>query len=359
MKYRTTTLLATKELTGAGTEIIPINVKDIVSRITMVWSIGKLALGQDSYCHKDITKIELVDGSDVLFGMDGGQAQALNIYDRKCPTCIEGTVIDANEVRSFYSIDFGRWLYDTELALDPSRFNNLQLRITYDSDVMEVGCESGDLAVYADLFDEKVISPIGFLMSKEHYHSVMGATDAYTYISLPLDHVYRKMLVQGYRAKQHPQLQVAEARLDEDNEARIPFNWDLGEYHRLRRAIDQPVQEHIASQGQPAGTDLFCTPSDYWATLVAIVDGIGRTITVGNTHAGGYFHVTTNVDTAYQAIVKGWLPNHCFQFPFGDQKDIDDWYDVTKLGHLRLRLRAGTYNEAGEQAVVLQQLRRY
>ncbi|KKL88030.1 hypothetical protein LCGC14_1928740, partial [marine sediment metagenome] len=57
---------------------------------------------------------------------------------------------------------------------------------------------------------------------------------------------------------------------------------------------------------------------------------------------------------------RGWLPNHCVQFPFGKPDDLNDWYDVTKLGSLRLRLKGGSGGSSnGTGAVVLQQFRRY
>ncbi|KKK87598.1 hypothetical protein LCGC14_2751610, partial [marine sediment metagenome] len=102
------------------------------------------------------TKIELIDGSDVLHSLDGGQNQALCIFDRKCPTMNHGQYINANSQRSLYGIDFGRFLFDKELALDPSRFRNLQLKVSYDSDISDDGVTSGSLEVWADLFDEKV-----------------------------------------------------------------------------------------------------------------------------------------------------------------------------------------------------------
>ena len=56
--------------------------------------------------------------------------------------------------------------------------------------------------------------------------------------------------------------------------------------------------------------------------------------------------------------VHGYLPHHCFDFVFGDPNDLDDLYDVTKLGHLNLRLEAGDGGgTTGE--VAIQQLRRY
>lgn len=359
MKYRSVTVLPAKTLTGAQTETIAIHIRDVISRLTVYWTIGKVKIGMSSYPHRDITKIELVDGSDVLFSMDGGQAAALNIYDRSCPTYWCGISINANEVSSWYSIDFGRWLFDELLALDPSKFSNLQLKVSVNPALCEVGCASGDLTVVADVFDEQVPTPTGFLMSKEHYASVMAQTGAYEYIDIPTDFPIRKMLIQGYRSAKEPWLQVAEARLDEENTKRIPFDWNMFLYYSLRKSIDQPVQEHISSQAEGGGTALYATPTDYWASLVmAPMDGIGEKHYPA-AHPGGVFVVTTVGGTSYMGVVKGWLPNHCFCFPFGYQKDISDWYDVTRLGSVRLRLRAGTYNANGTWAVTLQQNRSY
>ena len=61
----------------------------------------------------------------------------------------------------------------------------------------------------------------------------------------------------------------------------------------------------------------------------------------------------------FSGVARGYLPNHCFEFPFGDQQDLADWYDVAKLGSLRLRMEAGLAGAAGTVAVILQQLRRY
>ena len=47
------------------------------------------------------------------------------------------------------------------------------------------------------------------------------------------------------------------------------------------------------------------------------------------------------------------------QFPFGDQQDLDDWYDVQLKGSVQLRLKGGDHATIGVAQVVLQQLRRY
>lgn len=358
MNYRKTEILDEKSVTGTGTEIIPINVKDIISRISFSYRFSKSVDGMSSYPHKDITKIELVDGSDILHGMDGGQNQALCIYDRKVGTMSHGQHMYANDEYSVFGIDFGRFLYDPILALIPDRFNNLALKITYDVDVCDTSNATSYLEVWADVFDEKEVSPIGFLMAKEHYNAVPPAS-GYRNIDLPTDHPYRKMLVQGYYLAYEPWYVISEARLDEDNGKRIPFDVAMEDYGRMRRGIDPPVIEDFDAHATTGGLDYYTTPTNYWAKPIVGGTTANQDYRQTATGKGGKFTWISDVTTELHGIVMGWQPNHCFLFPFGLQEEIDDWYDVTKLGSLRLRLKVGTYHADERMAVVIQQLRRY
>ncbi len=359
MNYRNTEILSAKTLSGEGTETIDLNVKDIISRLTLQWIVTKTQIAMNSYPHKDITKIELVDGSDVLHSLDGGQNQAMVIFDRKIPTMNHGQYINANSQRSVYAIDFGRFLFDKELALDPNQFRNLQLKVTFDSDVSDDGVASGTLAVWADLFDQKAVSPMGFLMSKEIFSRTPPAS-GYYYVDLPTDHLLRKLIVQGYRKSYEPWYQVSEARLSEDNDKRVPFDVNLEVYYQRRKGLDTPLEEAVALEaGLTAGRAYYLTATDYWAALITVGQGSTTPAGVGASGRGGY-HLLKDGSSQQQGVQRGWLPNHCFQFPFGKQEDMNDWYDVANIGSLVLRLKAGTGGAAsGTVAAILQQLRRY
>ncbi|GAH88242.1 unnamed protein product, partial [marine sediment metagenome] len=85
MNYRRATLLAEKNLVGTGTEVMEIVTRQPISRIHLAWRVGRtVSEGMTSYPHTDIVRIEVVDGSDVLHSLDGGQNQAVCIYDRLC-----------------------------------------------------------------------------------------------------------------------------------------------------------------------------------------------------------------------------------------------------------------------------------
>lgn len=360
MKYRRTTLLAATDLTTAGTKTIDINVSQPISRIGMEWKITKSVSYMMSYCHKDITKIELIDGSDVLHSLDGGKNQALCIFDRKVGTMNHGQYIGATSQRSFYGIDFGRYLYDPMLALDPSKFKNLQLKVSHNESVSDTGASVNSLEVWAEIFDEKAISPIGFLTAKCPREYTVGSSDSYEYIDLPTDNPYRKMLIQGYYAAQEPWLTIKEAKLSEDNDRRIPFDLLMEQYYRERKGIDTPIREDIVTQLEVTDRALYLTPTDYWAGIVFQPSDADGWVGVPYCGRGGYFLKNGSNCVEVNGICHGWLPNHCWQIPFGNEQDIDDWYDVTKIGNLELRLRAGAGSVGtGTGAVILQQLRRY
>ncbi|GAI03237.1 unnamed protein product, partial [marine sediment metagenome] len=76
---------------------------------------------------------------------------------------------------------------------------------------------------------------------------------------------------------------------------------------------------------------------------------------------GGDIHIVgATASKSTVAGVRGWLPFGIICLPFGDQQDIADWYDVTKLGSLRADITAGPYITGIEPIrVALEQLRRY
>lgn len=359
MKYRTAEILAEETLGAAGTKTIDLNVAEPISRIDIRYKVTKSKHGMDAHPAADITKIELVDGSDVLHSLSGYENQALCIYDRKVPTMCHGQHTDASDEESEYGLDFGRFLWDPVLAFLPGKFRNPQLKVTYNSIVSDTGATSPKLEVIGHLFDEKAISPVGFLMSKEHHDAAAPANDSYKYVELPTDHPIRQMLIRGYEAAYTPWACVEGVRIDEDNMKRIPLDWLIEEYYRVMKGVWQAVEELFYGVGDVAGTYTFyVTPTDYFASLLGAPLSTAYGGPSGNMQ-GGKVTLEHSATSWFQGTARGYLPNHCIQFPFGLQNELDDWYDVTKKGSIRLRIRGGSVGTSAEFQVVLQQLRKY
>jgi len=361
MNYRYATVLAEKSLSTTTTETIDLNIQDPISRLEITWKptltdremLAALAVG--------ISKIELVDGSDVLHSLSGRQNQALCLYDRRIPTMNDGNLIGGSVAFATFGIDFGRFLYDPELAFVPSKFRNPQLKITHDSTLVGANCSTHYLEILAHCFDERVITPIGFLVAKQHYAYVAAAADAYEYVDLPTDHPIRQLLVRGWHTDVDPTLVVDELKLSEDNDKRIPFDMNLVRYVHRMKAEWQQLAEVFADYAYGDGTsEKYVTPTDEWTSISGLA-GAATHATYLNTYTrGGYVQWRNAGNLMTVAVAHGFLPHHTIQVPFGRQDQIDDWYDVTRLGNLRARLlSAANFGSGSEISLVLQQLRRY
>jgi len=132
MNYRTASILAPEAASTAATKTLDINLADPVSRLVI--QMKGLNNGTTLTAHpaKMISKIELVDGSDVLFSLSGVECQALNYFDKgRMPFNVVNYCNDVYAIAT-YELNFGRYLYDPVFALDPTKFTNPQLKITHD-----------------------------------------------------------------------------------------------------------------------------------------------------------------------------------------------------------------------------------
>lgn len=360
MKYRRATIQAEDSWSGAGTKTIPIRIRDIISRIIIGVRENTGGNTMSAQMAANITKVELVDGSDVLHSLSGLANQAVCIYDRRVNTMNHAGMIEDSSMYCTLGIDFGRKLWDPELAFDPKQFTNPQLKITYDVNLARTDATALEVEIWAQIFDEKAVSPVGFLMTKEQWDAASPADNTYKYVDLPTDHMMRKLFIRGFEAKYEPWAAIQAARLDEDNDKRVLFDLDLEDYYRVMKGQGLPVIEQLAGYCHPSDSYAkFVTPTDYYVAFEATPYGTNSIISLGTFPKGGYIDVKGSITTYFVGIASGWLPNHVFEFPFGDPADLADWYDVTEVGDLRLRVEGGARGINGAIQVITQQLRRY
>ena len=169
MKYRRALLLAPGSLGASGTKVIEIDVDKPISRIEIRFKTTKVLSYMTAPAPANMLKVELVDGSKVLHSLTGYENQALAYYSRDRISMSHGQHIPTSSEEDLYALDFGRKLWDKELAFVPGNFHNPQLRLTWNRALADTSCVSDEIQVWADIFDEAAISPIGFLSAIEHY----------------------------------------------------------------------------------------------------------------------------------------------------------------------------------------------
>lgn len=358
MKYRTSNLLDAESINTAATKSIDIDTTDVISRICIEAKVTNASSTPTAHPAKVITKIEVVDGSDVLYSLSGIEAQATDFYDEGHLPFGIVEYESAVQCKQWYHVNFGRYLWDNELGLDPNRYKNLQLKITHSRGAGGSAPTTGDMSVWTRQFDEKKVNPSGFLMTKEHYAYSLTSS-AVEQIDMPLDYPIRRLQVHSLGAGNGFTDQVSRLTLTEDNDKRIPFNQ---EYTRnLIKMLEKPrgVEEQIGYLGTGSALTAYCAPT-YEMYGVAVGRSASQTTNIVSQGAGGTVSLTGDSSEGVQVMLKGSCPHGALGIPFGDQNDMTDWYDVTKLKNLKLKLTAGSSVVASSTAeVVTQQLRRY
>ncbi|MCK4721766.1 MAG: hypothetical protein KAT75_00610 [Dehalococcoidia bacterium] len=360
-KYRSALLLAAVDLGAAGTKVIDIDTEAVISAIDIKFRITKVLDYMTSGVPGNITKIEIVDGAKVLYSLTGYECQALGYYNRPNRQLEHGQELAANSEEAHFPIDFGRWLWDDQLAFDPKRFTNPQLKLTFDENISDTSAEENECEATAFLFDEKQVSPVGFLAGIEHYSYTCGADNSFETLLLPDDRMIRQILLRAYQDAYDPWYQIDEARLDENTLDKIVFDFtSLENYARMMKSVWQPIQTGYVLKGNTAGEIYYMPGTDYWSSLVVSPRGTTTSLqaTVDGGRGGKHTLYSSSDGAELNAIHTGWLPWHTYQFPMGDPKDLEDWYDP-KGKKPRLRLRASTGATSGTGEVVLEELVRY
>jgi len=361
MNYRVAEILAEEDASSAKTKTIDITMRDVISRIVIRMKAKNGADRAVIAAHpaKLVSKIELVDGSNVLYSLSGYEAQALNYYDQLVTPDTE--IIDGNDdwQHAVFMIDFGRFLYDMKLAFDPRKFTNPQLKITHDYQAIDDGAVEGKLLVKAHIFDEKEVTPEGFLMMKQ-VQTYESAADAYEYIDLPTDYPIRKLLIRAYLEDKSVESEISEFKLSEDNDKRIPLNTEIEPYIREMCGTLPPLLEHWQIRAQITATPFFIMPT-YWPMVYGMTQYSEDWWRDSTNYQGDKQNIIADAAMSGPAMgyAAGYIPHQVFCFPMGLQDEIEDWYDVTKIGSLRARMLGTTGSSAAEVTLYLQQLRKY
>ncbi|MDO8302600.1 MAG: hypothetical protein Q7T18_05105, partial [Sedimentisphaerales bacterium] len=268
MSYRNTVILATEALAASGTKIIDIDLSDVISRITIDVAGLNTAVAPTAHPAKMISSVELIDGSDVLWALSGPEALALMYYQNKLTPYANNNYISDENCRTVIDINFGRSLYDKLLAFDPKKFRNPQLKITYDRTAGGAAPDAGDFRVIADVFDQKEVTPMGFISAKEviSYVPTAGANE---YIDLPTDRKLRSLIIFARKLKTFPITDVSTVKLSEDNDKRIPI--DDGRIQLIKSIMNQypPLVESFMKTGSLAAERVYCMTS-YEGKIVAM-----------------------------------------------------------------------------------------
>lgn len=354
MNHRLVTLEALTTYSADTTRIIDINLVDPISALIFDLEVHNSAAGSmTNHPVACMTKVELVDGSNVLFSLSGPELEALDWYEHKTFRSNYNYALAGSYVCRFIGYQFGRYLWDPRFALDPKRFANPQLKVSLDYDAGGLSPTYNKLGIWAAVFDQKAVSPEGFLMTKE-IKSKTETGAGHDYTDMPLDYPYRKLLIRSQKAGTEPNALLSNFKLSEDHDKRIPYNHGTEDILRAIMAQYPPVEETYFFALDTSQRYLMIAPT----TRVTGWDTVWGETSVARAPAlydgdGGRLKVIAGVVGLNDMIgVQGWLPHGTWAIPFGDQDDPADWYNVSGIGSLRLDITvvgAETHQIIGQQ----------
>jgi len=360
MRFREVYIEDRKSIADSGTETIDIDLVDPVTQFGLwFWVKNGSAKAPNVPAASCVSKVELVDGSDVLVSMNAQELIALHAYDTgKLPF----RWLQEHEGMSQYDlipINFGRFLGDEEYAFDPTRFTNPQLKITWAKNTLHA-TGSVKYSLFARVM-EGAAKPSGFFMSKV-IDSFASAASGDKRVDLPTDYPYRKLMVRAYKAGTDMNDIITNLKLSLDMDKIIPFDLDSHDFVFLMHQWFPEFELWKRDRVVDGATREAWFGAYNWATAVADEGAI--TVRLTGTHGSSYTvnslkaDGTANTsDVSILVTVRGIAPESTFCYPFGKPNLPETWLPASEFSSIRLILTQGT--ATADVDVILQQERKY
>ncbi len=355
-----------RTLADSGTQLVPLDITDPISALYLeVRATNGATSNRSNLIPQNISKIEVIDGSKVIFSLTGEEAFALACYRSGRLPYILANELPGTVQNAVIPIRFGRWLYDTSLALDPAKFRNLQLRVQWNlATVTAVGATgfatgTGALSVFADVM-EGGPAPSGCITAKQHYTWATAASGI-TYIDMPMDNPYKSLLVRGYLAGTALYGVLSHLKMNCDQGKLVPFDNRMTDLHRYWSMEYGPFAY---------GHQFYAADGNTLASILKLDEAVALCVQSGDTVAQyaalgvgqGTLDLLTggSAQSSAQQIsgnIAGYAPFACAYVPFGDPSDPDDWFPVGTFKQVRLELTNAAASGVG--SVVVEQLNTY
>jgi len=351
-------LLRKESIATAGTKTLDVGLTDPITRLDFIWKKTNSNRTPIAHPGKIIKSIEVVDGADVLFSMCGQDTVALAYYESGNVPGAMTNYETGQWSMVIASVFFGRRMFDDKYALDPRRFNNVQVKIAHD---LALGGSTGtvaDLSVYAHVFDERKIDPKGFMLSKEIY-SFLPVANAWNYISLPTDYPIRALMWGANECADGPEYNLANIKIAEADEKHVLLDSETERYMFQSAARDPIYSEHVILKPSAGDTMLHFFGAPHWEREPSMMSETTGQDAALITAAGCDYQVMNEAADVMAGFLHGHIPFGQVYVPFGDD-ETEEWWDIRNSGSGKLSLQAGGTPDIDEYVrVYCQQIRGY
>jgi len=227
MKTRDAVLTYQKSEADTAVETIDLNFKDPISAIELEVECTNGSGGnKDNWISDIVTKIEVVDGSNVLAALNMFGLETLHWLKTLASPGLYLSEWASDQTRHNATLFFGRHLWDTLYALDPTVYSNPQLKITFNKAAVRAASTTAFatgtnimLTVVVKLM-EGMSPPAQYLMDKQ-IDSFTSAATGEKRVDLPRDYDYRMLLLRAYQAGYETNESISNVKLTCDTDGYI------------------------------------------------------------------------------------------------------------------------------------------
>lgn len=354
MPNRMSTILASQSATTPTTEVIDLNEGVPLSKIVVRFKGTNGTSTPIAHPAKMVTKIEVVDGSDVLYSTSGTEGQGINFLEaHELPfNCCEYE----NNIQccATYDLNFGRFPWDRDFALDLPRYKNPQLKISHNLALGGSTPDAATMAIFGYTFDDPQPTPSNFLMTKELYSYTLTA-GANEYITCPRDYPYRILMPNSYETVYAFNTQFSEFEWYGDNKRKLFIDSISGsEWAKLMSHKDM-VEENFAGLGTASAVSYY-QASTYENYAVGVGRSASQTTLIVSQPAGPRVQVTNDASESFAVHETGYMAFGGTNLCMHNMMDPKTWFDPNEYKDVELRIKAGA-SAGGTINVVLQQSR--
>jgi len=314
----------------------------------------------------------LLDGATVCKAVSGMEAQYIGSLDQKVMPPQRDYESSQPYVSTFVILNFGRFIGDTDFALDLSRFDSVELQlknscpVAYFQDEMKV-------TILAYWMRELPGTPVGYIRSEE-WRSWTTVLDETMYLDLPTAYPIRRVILQLIPAGDdttHAD-KTSMFNLADDVEFLLKTGLvrlykggidDLARHNLLTTGLAAEYMGetyHAANRGFRLGPGVCRAFADATSTGAA-----GAPAVISGCHdwqgkGTGQMKAYTADETMFW-IAKGLALHYCVLFPFDHNPNPMYWLDpeAQKTVELNIHTRNAASAAGGTINVVLEQLVRY
>jgi len=368
MRNRKAVLVHQEVLDPSGTRIFNLDFSNPIIAL-MIGVLGRrYDLSDTNNCliPRAISKIEVVDGSDVLFSMNMEEALALGLYhtgempfEASCAGSYQDSIAQVK-------IPFGRDDSDNEWMLDPKKFVNPQLKITYafSEAAAHWKADTQKLTVRALVCENPISEPMGFLMAKRIY-TWNKATSGDETIDMPRDYKYRMMIIRVKDSDTPTYAEITKVKLSCDTDRFIPLEEYLEDiaHENVSKYGLRDFQGICHGDGADTAIKGYHPFAWNWGARTESWN-FGAISEIARPYS---FYSTFVKDSTPTALINGQRVIHTHLgweyygtevLRFGNLRDAEEFLDPTPFQSVKAILTQAQ-TDAAESAIVLQQLRPY